>query len=146
MTAIEQIRRKLRARLLELARQLTNLDIDAAAGDDIDLAFANDNTAIQSALAEHDVAEVAQITEALARIDSGKYGNCAGCQKKIPLARLRAMPHAAYCIACQRVSENGHGHPHGNGHGNGHPKRYRGWERAADLSSSDPDFSVGLVK
>jgi DnaK suppressor protein len=35
----------------------------------------------------------------------GTYGTCANCGKKIPVARLEALPHATLCIECQAASE-----------------------------------------
>ncbi len=48
-----------------------------------------------------------EILDALARIQAGTFGICAACEKQIPKARLRAMPHARNCIACQRACEQG---------------------------------------
>jgi RNA polymerase-binding transcription factor DksA len=45
-------------------------------------------------------AEVAQIREALARLDSGAYGRCVSCGQAIAPARLEAIPSAATCVAC----------------------------------------------
>ncbi|MFU8945350.1 TraR/DksA family transcriptional regulator [Mycetocola zhadangensis] len=42
-----------------------------------------------------------QIRNALARFDAGTYGLCTLCKGAIPPARLEAVPHAAYCMACQ---------------------------------------------
>ena len=41
------------------------------------------------------------IEEALQRMDDGAYGTCARCGRDIPLARLRVMPFASYCVDCQ---------------------------------------------
>lgn len=41
-----------------------------------------------------------QVQEALVRIDEGTYGNCAGCGKPIPVARLEALPYASLCVEC----------------------------------------------
>ena len=48
-----------------------------------------------------------EIDEALKRIDEGTYGVCDHCSKKIPLTRLRAKPHARYCIQCKIQQEKG---------------------------------------
>lgn len=42
-----------------------------------------------------------QIDEALRAIEKGDYGFCQNCGEKIPIARLRVMPDAKYCVACQ---------------------------------------------
>jgi DnaK suppressor protein len=48
---------------------------------------------------------VAQIDYVLRRIDSGKYGVCEDCGKRIPPARLRAMPFAYLCVECKQRDE-----------------------------------------
>ena len=48
-----------------------------------------------------------EIDEAIRRIDEGTYGICENCSKKIPLARLKAKPHAKYCIKCKMLQEKG---------------------------------------
>lgn len=44
--------------------------------------------------------ELDEIDEALARLDAGSYGVCAGCGRDIPLDRLRARPMATTCVQC----------------------------------------------
>lgn len=46
-----------------------------------------------------------QLQKALDRLDSGGYGICAGCGDEITYGRLEIMPHAVYCVACQRRHE-----------------------------------------
>ena len=45
------------------------------------------------------------IDNALADIDAGRYGICAECGERIAAKRLKALPFAARCIACQAASE-----------------------------------------
>lgn len=60
-------------------------------------------------LLEREIAEAAverareaieDIDGALAAMDAGTYGACEACHAPIPLARLEAIPHARYCVAC----------------------------------------------
>lgn len=44
--------------------------------------------------------ELADIDEALARIQEGSYGRCLNCGGPLGLQRLRAIPEARYCVAC----------------------------------------------
>ncbi|MEX0796435.1 MAG: TraR/DksA C4-type zinc finger protein [Acidimicrobiia bacterium] len=44
------------------------------------------------------------VDAALARIESGKYGECANCGKDIPAARLEARPASILCIDCKTAS------------------------------------------
>jgi DnaK suppressor protein len=48
---------------------------------------------------------VAQIDYVLQRIDSGKYGICEDCGRRIPEARLRAVPFAFLCVECKQRDE-----------------------------------------
>ena len=47
------------------------------------------------------------LEKALEKIREGTYGKCEHCPKKVPLARLKALPYATTCIECQRLSEEG---------------------------------------
>jgi len=43
-------------------------------------------------------AELDEVERALAKLDSGTYGQCEVCAKPIAEARLEAMPAARFCI------------------------------------------------
>lgn len=47
-----------------------------------------------------------EIDAALERLDDGSYGACGRCGTPIPSERLEIMPHARYCVACQRDGEH----------------------------------------
>ncbi len=46
-----------------------------------------------------------EIDEALKRVKEKRFGNCLVCEKLIPKKRLRAIPYASLCIACQSKEE-----------------------------------------
>jgi len=46
-----------------------------------------------------------QVDSALERLDSGSFGQCIRCGKKIDEARLRAIPYAGLCIECKKEEE-----------------------------------------
>jgi DnaK suppressor protein len=46
-----------------------------------------------------------KVEEALARIDDGTFGVCAGCGEEIAVKRLQARPVAKYCIDCKTRQE-----------------------------------------
>ena len=46
-----------------------------------------------------------EIEEALKRVKEKGFGNCLACEKPIPKKRLRAIPYASLCIACQAKEE-----------------------------------------
>ena len=95
-----------------LAEELANLhgfkSVDSK-GDSADLAFEAGSDDMASRLAEMDARELVQIEQVLARLKLGTYGICEGgsmqCQHKIPVARLKAIPHALLCINCERERE-----------------------------------------
>jgi DnaK suppressor protein len=96
----------------KLAGELAYLhDCNAAecTGDSADLAFEADGGEMSSRLAELNDRELSRIERALARWKQGTYGICDGgswnCPKKIPVARLKALPYTPFCINCGREME-----------------------------------------
>ena len=51
--------------------------------------------------------ELDHIEAALGRLRAGAFGLCEDCHGEIPLPRLRAMPTARLCLACQSIREAG---------------------------------------
>lgn len=45
--------------------------------------------------------QLEEIDRALADMDAGRYGICRDCGKAIPKARLKILPFATRCVACQ---------------------------------------------
>jgi RNA polymerase-binding protein DksA len=43
---------------------------------------------------------IADIEDAIARLDDGIYGACERCGAAIPVARLEAIPYARRCVDC----------------------------------------------
>jgi DnaK suppressor protein len=76
-----------------------------AMGDAADFAFDTGSGEISSQLAELEARELAQVERALERLRQGTYGICESCGKRIPVARLNALPYSTYCIGCQRQLE-----------------------------------------
>jgi RNA polymerase-binding transcription factor DksA len=58
-------------------------------------------------LLERDENTVREVLSALERIKNGSYGMCEACEQPILKERLKMMPHARNCIACQRKEEEG---------------------------------------
>jgi RNA polymerase-binding protein DksA len=48
---------------------------------------------------------VEEIDRALSRMETGLYGFCERCSKRISVARLEALPYAALCIDCKSREE-----------------------------------------
>ncbi len=79
-----------------------NISSDRQVGDEIDAALDTDYGLINANLAEAESHELVSIDLALEKIREGTYGECEGCGKRIPVARLRAIPFARYCVSCQQ--------------------------------------------
>lgn len=48
---------------------------------------------------------LAEIENALVRIEGGQYGKCVECGGVIPKARLNALPFAPQCVKCASAKE-----------------------------------------
>ncbi|HHT9131328.1 MAG TPA: TraR/DksA family transcriptional regulator [Candidatus Tripitaka californicus] len=71
-----------------------------------DLGTDNYERDIMIHLMENETEAVRNIDTALARIEKGIFGVCEVCWKKIPKARLAALPHAGLWLECQRKEES----------------------------------------
>jgi DnaK suppressor protein len=62
---------------------------------------------------EIESAKLLTVDQALSDLEKGTYGICRDCGNDIGQARLRAMPSAIRCIACQEKAEaKSHEHAH----------------------------------
>jgi DnaK suppressor protein len=73
---------------------------------------------------------LARVDAALARLDAGGYGLCAECQREIATRRLRALPFAERCQACEEKREESQGDAHRLAHGRGRLLRFPETARA----------------
>jgi DnaK suppressor protein len=90
--------------------QADALDIaDDGVKDSVDMSMLDVNQEIALRLGERESQMVADIDQALMRIDEGTYGVCANCGKPIDERRLEAMPTARYDAACQAAIEASQG-------------------------------------
>ena len=51
--------------------------------------------------------QLAQVRNALERLEEGTFGECLQCGEAIGEKRLEAVPWTPHCIACQEKIENG---------------------------------------
>lgn len=86
---------------LSLLRELHN----QKTGDPLDAAADTVQDELNSQLVEVESRELTAIEEAIAKFDSGAFGDCEDCGKPIPLNRLKALPYAVDCIDCRRAAE-----------------------------------------
>jgi DnaK suppressor protein len=79
-------------------------------GDDLEQSDADVQGDIEFALLQMRAETLARIDEALIRLDAGKYGSCFECAAEISERRLRALPFAVRCQACEERREKDQGH------------------------------------
>ncbi|GIW97009.1 MAG: hypothetical protein KatS3mg111_0342 [Pirellulaceae bacterium] len=101
--ALRRRRDQLRAVLRGDLETLTKLS--PVRGEIADVAVETAHEDLISQLADSENRELRNVEEALSRMQAGTYGNCEGCDKPIPLARLEVLPYAKLCIKCQTMVE-----------------------------------------
>lgn len=105
-------------------------------GDLVDAALDSAQDEINSQLAEVESRELAMIEKALESMREGQYGVCEGCSCKIPVARLKALPYATFCIECQREFERTGGNASGDSD----------WGRLFDAGGNDRDLTIDEIQ
>ena len=141
--ALLRLHKTLVARRDELRERFGNakfLDLNTRTGESLgdaaDMAFETGSEEVNSQLAQLESRELAQIEQAIRKLKQGSYGVCEGCAKKIPVARLNALPFSTMCVECQRELEE-YGSLEGrSGSGN--------WEKVADSFGGMEEKSVTL--
>jgi len=79
--------------------------LDGDAKDVVDKSQQDVNQELALQLGERASRMIAEIDQALMRIDEGSYGKCERCEKEIDERRLEAVPTARYDAACQEAIE-----------------------------------------
>lgn len=108
---LESIQRQLLSRrdalALELATATADLiNDDEMYADSIDQASADTDRAMTVQIKNRERAVLAQIDEALRRIESGSFGECERCGEEIAEARMKANPATTLCIDCKAELES----------------------------------------
>jgi DnaK suppressor protein len=86
--------------LSNLRTEIESLAVSgSAAPEDLAPVFHDQFVALQ--LNQIDFTQLKLVNEALARLDGGQYGVCVECGDLIATIRLKAIPWANRCIACQ---------------------------------------------
>lgn len=102
---LEQLRERTESVRDNQANALEMGASDDGVKDSVDMSLQDVNQETAFRLGERESQMVADIDQALLRIDEGSYGTCAQCGKEINERRLEAMPTARYCAACQSAIE-----------------------------------------
>jgi DnaK suppressor protein len=85
------------------------LDQRNEVGDDVDRSEAGSQGEIELALIQMRANTVIRIDQALVRLEAGEYGSCSLCAGEITERRLRALPFAVRCQACEGRREQEQG-------------------------------------
>lgn len=91
----EQLRR-----LVARAEEIDNNLREPGDSDWEDRAVEAEGDEVLSQVGNLAMTEIAQIKDAIHRIDEGKYGKCTRCGATIPEERLAAIPYATTCTGC----------------------------------------------
>lgn len=102
-TDLHEIKSTLESKRDEVLRRLRRLDEITVerAPDPVDELEMITERESAITLLERDSRLLREIDAALRRMKDGDFGRCAMCGKDIGLRRLRAIPWATYCVACQ---------------------------------------------
>ena|SRR5271166_1383697 len=87
-----------------LKKSSQDIDIDTD-GDEADEIQGNIIIGINNQLNVRNIEKLAQIEEALKRVDTKSYGKCQDCEEPIPEKRLLINPHAQTCVSCAEDRE-----------------------------------------
>jgi DnaK suppressor protein len=99
--------RDMRADIMKIVHNKQGTEMpDLEVGDEADAATLSAERELLFELSDNERQALDAIEAALRKIDQGRYGFCESCQKRIAVPRLRAIPHARYCIQCQARFES----------------------------------------
>ena len=101
----EQLRQRTEQARENQADAMETAGADDGVKDVADQSVKDVNQEIEYRLSERESQLVADIDQALLRLDEGSYGVCARCGKEIPERRLDALPTARYDAECQSLIE-----------------------------------------
>jgi DnaK suppressor protein len=82
---------------------------DDGVKDTVDMSLMDVNKEMALRLGERESQMIADIDQALLRIEEGSYGKCSRCGQLIDERRLEALPTARYDAACQEAIERANG-------------------------------------
>lgn len=103
----EELRRHSEKVSEDQASALAAIDDSVKDSGDMSVQDVNQETALR--MGERESQMVADIDQALLRIDEGTYGVCQKCGKPIEERRLEAVPTARYDAECQTIIETSEG-------------------------------------
>ena len=106
---MERTRKHLQRRLQQVREELAQLDERLEAKGDYGPGKGDPLVVrweLNLALREEMETRIAQLEDALERLDEGIYGTCDSCGQSIDPERLEALPQTRLCIDCARERQN----------------------------------------
>jgi len=100
---LREARREVWRTMVGTEDELSTLEVPNAASSDGDGAGVTAEVLARLGSSERRLLD--EIDAAHSRLAAGTFGICERCGRFIALARLRALPAARLCIACERVAE-----------------------------------------
>ena len=111
--------KKIKLALQERKQKLTNAlssemkslggGVTVSSGDISEAAQLSEIEEMTASIADSEGGELEAVIDALKRFEAKTYGICEDCDKKIPVARLKVVPHASRCVNCQASFEQENG-------------------------------------
>ena len=111
-----ELGRLLEARRRQILEDVQSRKRDGRAGRGSEVGDIGDDSevgtqdAIDFTLLQSKADALGRLDEALGRIDAGEYGECLECHVEISELRLRALPFAVRCTACEARHEQADEH------------------------------------
>jgi len=108
MKTIKEMLLKKREDLVQEIARRSKANTESAAqdiGDILDSVSEERTRELDLILTDREKRKLAQIDDAIDRIEENLYGLCEECGVKIPKARLKVLPFAKYCVECQEKNE-----------------------------------------
>lgn len=110
---LDYYKKKLQTRREELLRVISRTQQEGREADEdptVDLADKAANSYTKEFLfgqTHNDRTLLELVDDALDRIRSNTFGECASCHEELQQKRLEAVPWTRYCLACQEKQEQG---------------------------------------
>jgi len=79
--------------------------LSESSSDDTDYAEISSDSHNMSAITNNQIKEIKEIEIALKKIENKTYGICDMCDEEIGIQRLKAKPHAVFCVHCRPIYE-----------------------------------------
>jgi len=108
---IEMLKNKLVDRKKQLldgvssSQSLLNELLNEPSCDDTDYAEISSDSYNMSIITNNQIKEIREIEIALRKMENNTYGICNMCDEEIGIKRLKAKPHAIFCVHCRPLYE-----------------------------------------